>query len=238
MNDSLARLERAARSLPEWAITYWPGGVGRALRKLYWKPRLGAMGERCVIDVGVIIQGAEHVFLGDDVWLDNYVQIIAGPHRPGEDLRVKPNARYRGGPGQVRLCGGNHVAPFCVLQGHGGLWIGRDVGIAAHSMIYSLSNHYRSGPEHDVYDGDYDKVVKFAVHGAAPRAYIASAVVFEDASALGLNSVVLPGSTVGRYSWIASASMVHGEVPPGVIAGGNPLRILKQRFGRPISWGE
>jgi acetyltransferase-like isoleucine patch superfamily enzyme len=233
MTDPFARLERAVRTLPEWVIAHWPGRVGQELRRLYWKPRLGAMGERCVIEVGVNIQGAQHVFLGDDVWLDSYVQLVAGPPAARENLRVKPNPRYRGGEGQVRLAGGNHVAAFCVLQGHGGLWIGRDVGIASHSMIYTLSNHYRAGSGDNTFDGDYDKVVKFAVHGGARRAYIASPVVLEDASAIGLNSVVLPGSTVGRFSWIATASVVQGEVPEGVIAGGNPLRILKQRFDGP-----
>jgi acetyltransferase-like isoleucine patch superfamily enzyme len=205
------------------------------LRRLYWKQRLGAMGARCVIDVGVVIQGPEHVFVGDDVWLDSYVQITAGPHSPGPNVTWKDNTSYHGGRGEVRLCGGNHVAPFCILQGHAGLWIGRDVGIAAHSMVYTLSNHYRRGPEDDTFHGEYERIVKFAVHEAAMRAYLASPVVLADASAIGLNTVVLPGTTVGKYSWIASGSVVRGEVPEGVIAGGNPLRVLKNRFAEPSS---
>jgi acetyltransferase-like isoleucine patch superfamily enzyme len=238
MNINLETLWRAARSLPEREIFFWPGSVGRLLRKLYWKPRLGAMGEGCVIDLGVIIQSPEHVFLGDRVWLDTHVQIIAGPKSPQENLREKPNPRFRGKPGEVHLKGGNHIAPFCLLQGHGGIWLGRHVGVATHSAIYSLSNHYRAHESDDDFDGDYEKLIKFSpLVPASQQALISSPVVFEDGTALGLNCVALPGATVGRYSWIGTGSVVQGVVPAGVIAGGNPLRVLKQRFARPVEEG-
>lgn len=235
MKLDLSTVWRAARSLPEREIFFWPGSVGRVLRKLYWKQRLGGMGEGCVIDIGVIIESPEHVFLGDSVWLDKHVQIIAGPTRPRANLKEKPNPRYRGRPGEVHLVGGNHVAPFCVLQGHGGIWLGRDVGVASHSAIYSLSNHYRAGPEHDRWNGDYDALIKFSPFAPPEQqALISAPVVFEDGAGLALNCAVLPGSIVGRCSWIGAGSVVHGVVPPGVIAGGNPLRVIKQRFAEPI----
>jgi acetyltransferase-like isoleucine patch superfamily enzyme len=234
MRINVQSLWRAVRSIPEREIFFWPGSVGRSLRKAYWRERLGSMGSGCAIDVGVIIEAPEHVFLGDNVWLDNYVQIIAGPPAPRENLTERPNPRYRGKPGEIHLAGGNHVAPFCVLQGHGGLWLGRDVGVAAHSAIYSLSNHYRAHEEDDYFDGDYDKLIKFSpLVPPSQQALVSSPVVFEDGAALGLSCSVLPGATVGRYSWIGAGSVVHGAVPEGVIAGGNPLRVLKQRFKTP-----
>lgn len=225
-------LYRAAMSLPESLITEISGPIGRVLRRIYWKQRLGAMGEGCVIEKGVMIQSPEHVYLGDQVWLDTHVQIIAGPPRLRGNMRTKANHGYRGKPGEVHLRGGNHIAPFCILQGHGGIWLGRDVGVAARTSIYTLSNHYRASADDDVFPAEYRNAIKFSPFAPeAESALVCGPVVFEDGSGLGLHSVVLPGSTVSRYSWIGTASVVNGDfVPEGVIAAGNPLRVVKQRF--------
>lgn len=56
--------------------------------------------------------------------------------------------------------------------------------------------------------------------GAAP-------VVIEDDVWLGLNVIVLKGVTIGRGSVIGANSVVTRDIPAGVIAGGNPCRVLK-----------
>jgi acetyltransferase-like isoleucine patch superfamily enzyme len=236
MTIALDKISRAARSLPEWAITHWPGGVGRRLREAYWRARLGAMGEGCIIVVGVVIGGAEHIFLGDNVWIDAYTVLLAGPSHDRPNLTTKPNPAYRFGAGEMHIGSNTHIAPFCVLQAHGGLSIGKDSGVGAHSSFYSLSNHYRAPGRPERFDGHYDRVIKYSpLVPPEQQAYISSPIVMEDASGVGVGSVVLPGSIVRRYSWVGVGSVVRGEVPPGVIAGGNPLKILKQRFGEPLT---
>lgn len=238
MSHDLDQIARAARSLPEWVITCWPGGVGRRLREAYWRRRLGGMGRGCVIDVGVVIGGAEHVFLGDNVWIDSYVVLLAGPPSDRPNLVFKDNPAYRHGAGELHIGSNTHVAPFCVLQAHGGLSIGKDSGVGAHSMFYSLSNHYRAPGHPERFDGDYDHVIKYSpLVPPDQQAYVASPIVMEDATGVGVGSVVLAGSIVRRYSWVGVSSVLRGEVPAGVIAGGNPLKILKQRFGEPIDPG-
>lgn len=230
--DSLAR---AALSVPEWAIASWPGGVGRRLRAAYWKQRLGGMGERCAIDVGVVIQSPENVFLGDDVWLDNYCVLIAGPlDGRVTRRRILPNSSFHGERGRIHIGDRSHVGPHAVVQGHGGVSTGADIVIGAHTMVYSLTSHYRS----DDYEGDpddYASVPKYGNSGSAQAQCILESPVELGAGCAVLGgTMVLPGSTVGRFSVVGAASLVRGAVPPGVIAGGNPLRIIKQRFGRPI----
>lgn len=44
---------------------------------------------------------------------------------------------------------------------------------------------------------------------------------------IGGNVTVLPGVTIGRGSVIAAGAVVTRDVPPGVIAGGNPCRVLR-----------
>jgi acetyltransferase-like isoleucine patch superfamily enzyme len=229
---------RAALSLPEWAIIHWPGGVGRRLRAAYWKRRLGAMGDGCVIDVGVVIGRPEYVFLGDNVWIDCYTILLAGPTGHATNTEVKPNPAYRGREGELHVGSNTHIAPFCVLQGHAGLWIGRDSGVGAHSAMYSISNHYRAPGMEEAFDGEYDHVIKYSpLVPPEQQAYIASPIVMEDASGLGVGSVALPGTTIGSYSWVGAGSVARGTIPRGVIAGGNPLKVLKQRFGKPLDGG-
>lgn len=232
--DSFAR---AALSVPEWAIISWPGAVGRRLRAAYWKQRLGGMGERCAIDVGVVIQSPENVFLGDDVWLDSYCVLVAG--LPGENVtrrRILPNPWFRGERGQIHIGNRCHIAPNAVVQGHGGVSIGTDVNLGAHSMIYSQSHHYRA----DDYEGDpddYASVPKYVGSPTQAQCMLEGPVELREGCAVLGGSIVLPGSTVGRFSVVGPGSLVRGRVAPGVIAQGNPLVIAKQRFGRPIEDG-
>lgn len=47
---------------------------------------------------------------------------------------------------------------------------------------------------------------------------------------LGYESVIMPGVKIGDGAIIAAKSVVVSHIPPYTIAGGNPARIIKQRF--------
>ena len=44
---------------------------------------------------------------------------------------------------------------------------------------------------------------------------------------LGGNVVILPGVTIGSGSVIGAGSVVTHDIPPGVVAAGNPCRVLR-----------
>jgi maltose O-acetyltransferase len=54
-----------------------------------------------------------------------------------------------------------------------------------------------------------------------------SPIVIEDDVWLGGNVVVCPGVTIGAGSIIGAGSVVTRDVPPGVIAAGNPARVVR-----------
>jgi len=53
-------------------------------------------------------------------------------------------------------------------------------------------------------------------------------VVIEDYVWIGANSIILPGVTIGRGSVISANSVVSKDIPPMVLAGGNPAIVIKE----------
>lgn len=47
---------------------------------------------------------------------------------------------------------------------------------------------------------------------------------------IGFGTIILGGVSIGSGSIIAAGSVVTKDIPKGVIAGGNPAKILKKRF--------
>lgn len=52
-------------------------------------------------------------------------------------------------------------------------------------------------------------------------------VIIADSVWLGTGCIVLPGVTIGRGSVIAANSVVNRNIPDMVLAGGNPIKIIK-----------
>lgn len=57
-------------------------------------------------------------------------------------------------------------------------------------------------------------------------------VILEDHCFIGVNSVIMPGVTVGKASVVTSGSVVVNNVPPYTMVQGNPAKVIKQ-FPRP-----
>jgi tetrahydrodipicolinate N-acetyltransferase len=53
-------------------------------------------------------------------------------------------------------------------------------------------------------------------------------VVIEDEVLIGANAVVLEGCRVGRGSVVAAGAVVTEDIPAGVVAAGQPARVIKQ----------
>ncbi len=221
----LPRIWRVFLSFPEWLITYLPGPIGRFLRYQYWKLRMKHLGKGVTFGVGVQIVGASSISIGDNTWIDDQVILLAGPLNYGHaNIARKPNRFFRGQEGELVIGKRCHIAPQTLLQAHGGIWIGDESGIAAGCKIYSLSHHYRDitgrGPANKLYI--YSPCV-----AAEEQSLICSPVVMENHSALGLQSILLPGATIRENAWVGVLSMVTNEIPSSSLAIGNPAKVVK-----------
>ena len=51
--------------------------------------------------------------------------------------------------------------------------------------------------------------------------------IFKDNVSIGANATILPGITIGEGSLVAAGAVVTKDVPPGILAVGNPARFRK-----------
>lgn len=107
-----------------------------------------------------------------------------------------------------------------------GTWINNNfVAISEHKSITIGEN---------VFIGTYVEIFDSNFHGLEPdRRRISSPdeatdVTIEDNVFIGSNVIILKGVTIGRDSVIANGSLVTKSIPSGVVAGGNPAKVLKQ----------
>lgn len=59
--------------------------------------------------------------------------------------------------------------------------------------------------------------------------YVRKPVTIGDCVWVGAYVILLPGTTIGEGAIIQAGSVVHGEIPPMAIAGGNPAKVFAWR---------
>jgi acetyltransferase-like isoleucine patch superfamily enzyme len=111
--------------------------------------------------------------------------------------------------GDVKVGEGTWIGPFTVLDGAGGLIIGKYCSISAGVQIYT----------HDT--------VAWALSGGKAEAERAPTTI-GDRCYVGPNTVVAKGVTIGPGSVIGANSLVLEDIPPGCVAFGTPCRVVRQ----------
>lgn len=94
----------------------------------------------------------------------------------------------------------------CRFQDQGGITLGDDV-LIGHNVVLATLNH------------DIAPSRRAAMHPAP--------IVIGDKVWIGSNATVLAGVTIGAGSIVAAGAVVTRDVPPGVIVGGVPARVLR-----------
>lgn len=156
--------------------------------------------------------------------------------------RVGAHARAIGRP---RIQNGGHIAvgddfvvnsTFAVVElvaaAGARIDIGNHVRINYGTLISArravrLGNDVSIGPYCIIADADFDATMDAEeVPGGAVEAGPAP-IEIGDGAWLAGRVTVLPGTRIGAGSVITAGSVVSGDIPPGVVAGGIPARILR-----------
>lgn len=106
-----------------------------------------------------------------------------------------------------------------------GTWINNGFSAIAEHTTITIGQRVLIGTNVEIFDSDF--------HGLqlndrmTSKAEWAKPVVIEDDVFLGSNVRVLKGVTIGRGSVIANSSVVLKDIPPNVVAGGIPAKVLR-----------
>lgn len=102
---------------------------------------------------------------------------------------------------------GTWIGPFCLLDGSGGLVIGRGCDVSAGVQIYTHSSARRCVTDREV------EIVRIPVS-------------IGDNTFIGANAVVLMGVTIGSHCVIGAGAVVTSDIPDGTVAFGVPARVV------------
>lgn len=100
-------------------------------------------------------------------------------------------------------------------------FIGRDVRLELHENI-TLGNNVVVNDGCLLLTGSHDINCPNWSHVKAP-------IVIEDYAWIAMNSILLPGVTIGRGAVVGAGAVVTKSVPPYKVVAGNPARIVKER---------
>jgi galactoside O-acetyltransferase len=219
----IKKIFKAFDDILRFFIIYMPGSTGRKLRYYYWRKKFKKCGKNVLIDEGVIIQGAEYISIGDNVWIDKYCVLMAGQvNLAGRTVKRKRNASFKWEEGELIIEDNVHIAPNCILQAHGGLYIGKNSGFSSGVKVYTLSN-LPNDPN------DFTKVTYFTPLNEISIYYIGPVVIDENVG-VALNSCILPGVTIQKNSFIGPFSLILTSFKENSYISGNPARRIKDRF--------
>jgi acetyltransferase-like isoleucine patch superfamily enzyme len=125
------------------------------------------------------------------------------------------------------LIGLNHKTIIATLGKNAEISIGSGTGISGATIAAAqrviIGSNVLCGANVLITDSDWHSVTPA---GRLNQNSKSEPVHIEDNVWLGVNTVVLKGVTIGRNSVIGANSLVLRDIPPNVVAGGNPCKVL------------
>jgi acetyltransferase-like isoleucine patch superfamily enzyme len=124
----------------------------------------------------------------------------------------------------------NHRVVLATRNADAIIKVGQDVGMTGTTLVAAerieIGDRVQIGANSTVVDTDFhplDVEVRkkdFLAGKHAP-------VVIEDDVFIGMNSLILKNVRIGKGSVIGAGSVVVSNIPPGVIAAGNPAQVIR-----------
>jgi acetyltransferase-like isoleucine patch superfamily enzyme len=182
--------------------------ASRAILRAYWATKRGLHLGQGVKFNGlpiIDIRNGASIHIGDDV-------VINSINRGYHANMFGPVKLFADRPGATITIGeGSRLHGAC-LHAVESISIGKRCLIAANCQIIDGNGHDLSFPQ---------------VHRRGDTTGGSRPIEIEDDVWIGLGVTILPGVTIGRGSVIGAGSVVTRDVPPMVVASGNPATVSK-----------
>lgn len=216
-----------------------PAGAGAAPASPSpsWLRRVRAWVHRRVHGTRVEISGAGQRILWSDALLERCSITLTGAHN-----RLELGAGARVWDARIRLIGENLVCRIgarcrirgvnLVVEDRGSqLFIGDGTTMTQPTLVASEGRALRIGRDcmiaygTDVRNSDGHSLLS---GDGVTRLNPAADVIIGDHVWLGINSQILKGVRIGAGAVVATRSLVRQDVPPRVVVGGVPARVLRE----------
>lgn len=106
-----------------------------------------------------------------------------------------------------------------------GTWINNGFTAIAEHCSIEIGKRVLIGTNVEIFDSDFHGIHIADREKSKPE--WGKSVVIEDDVFIGSSVRVMKGVTIGKGSVIANSSVVVKNIPAGVVAGGNPARVIK-----------
>lgn len=100
-------------------------------------------------------------------------------------------------------------------------------GVLVAEESITIGDRVWVGANSGIVDTDFHPLVP-SERQANPIAGATAPIIIEDNVFIGMDVLILKGAHIGAGSVIGARSVVTGSIPPGVIAAGNPARVLRE----------
>ncbi len=126
--------------------------------------------------------------------------------------------------------GVNHRSILATWTADAAISLGDDVGMTGATIVaqtrVSIGNRVLIGANSTICDTDFHPIDS-EMRRVDVMAGVTRPITVEDDVFIGMGVLILKGVTVGRGSVIGAGSVVSTSIPAGVIAAGNPARVIR-----------
>jgi acetyltransferase-like isoleucine patch superfamily enzyme len=179
----------------------------------YVYPVILAQKEGLIIKGRIILKGFPLIDITEHASITIGNHVTLNSRNKGYHINLhSPVKLFADRPGAEIMIGESTRIHGTCIHAHKRISIGKGCLIAGNTQIFDSSGHDLSFPH-----------VEDRIHTIG----CAKPITIEDNVWIGANCLILPGTSVGSGSVIAAGSVVVKSIPPFVIAGGNPAKVIK-----------
>jgi acetyltransferase-like isoleucine patch superfamily enzyme len=195
-----------------------PGGLGLALRTVFYKRLFKAAGKGLVIGRNVTVRHPGRIVMGKNVTIDDNALVDArgagtGEFRLGDEVIVNRNCMLKAKTGTIRVGSRTNVGSNSLIVSYTGVTIGESVLIAGGCFL--------NGGGYPV-DDTTRPMAEQGVVSAGP-------ITIGNDVWIGTGAIVLDGVTIGDHAVVGAGAVVRRDVAQYDIVAGVPARVLRSR---------
>ncbi len=196
----------------------FPGALGILLRRKTYGWIIGKYGKGTVFFEGITLRCPKQLHIGNNVLIDEGVYFDIKSDKAfveiGSSSQIMRGVSFESGyEGFIHLGENAFIGPYTILNGQGGLKIGKNALIAGHCYIVAGNHDY----------SDISRPIN-------RQNFISKGIVLEDDVWLGAGVKILDGVKIGKGSVISAGAVVNQNVEPYSIMGGVPAKFIKSRL--------